>query len=61
MIFCKIFLMFHAISFLIFGVSTGGEETRWLGGSFFMDYRNKADRVGSGFKVCAEELAGWVI
>ena len=30
-------------------------ETRWLGGSFLMVYRNKAGRLGSGFiSVCLE-------
>jgi len=56
-----IYSTFHKISYYKFGVFTGGEETRGLGGSFLMDCRNKANRVGSGFKVRAEELAGWVI
>ena len=30
-------------------------ETRWLGGSFLMVYRNNAGRLGSGFiSVCLE-------
>jgi len=33
----------------------GGVETRWLGGSFFMVYRNNAGRLCSGFiSVCLE-------
>jgi len=33
---------------------TGG-ETRWLGGSFLMVYRNNAGRLGSGFiSACLE-------
>jgi len=36
-------------------VSTGSEETRWLGGSFLMVYRNNAGRLGSSFiSVCLE-------
>jgi len=50
-----IFLMIHRISYLKIRVSTGGVETRWLGGSFLMIYRNNAGRLGSGFiSVCLE-------
>ena len=35
-------------------------ETRWLGGSFFMVYRNNAGRLGSGLHQCVlrNSLAG---
>jgi hypothetical protein len=33
----------------------GSVETRWLGGSFLMVYKNNAGRLGSGFiSVCLE-------
>jgi len=36
-------------------VSTGSVETRWLGGSFLVVYRNNAGRLGSCFiSVCLE-------
>ena len=55
MIFCMIFLMICIISCYKVRVSTGVIETRWLGGSFLMVYRNNAGRLGSGFiSVCLE-------
>jgi len=45
----------HKISYYKVRVSTGGVQTRWLGGSFIMVYRNNAGRLGSGFiSVCLE-------
>ena len=41
--------MIHKISCYKVRVSTGVVETRWLGGSFLMVYRNNAGRLGSGF------------
>jgi len=53
MIFPVIFLMIHKISCYKVKVSTGGAETRCLGGRFLMVYRTKAGRLGSGFiNVC---------
>ena len=49
MIFSVIFLMIHKISCYKVKVSTGGAETRCLGGRFLMVYRNNAGRLGSGF------------
>jgi len=50
-----IFLTIHKISYYKVRVSTGRVETRWLGGSFLMVYRNNAGRLGSGFiRVCSE-------
>jgi len=50
-----IFLMIPKISYYKVGVSTGGVETRWLGGSFLMVDRNNAGRLGAGFiSVCLE-------
>jgi len=55
MIFCMIFLTIHKISDYKVRVSTGNVETRWLGGSFLMVYRNNTGRLGSGFiSVCLE-------
>jgi len=55
MIFFMIFLTIHKISYYKVRVSTGSVETRWLGGSFLMVYRNNAGRLGSGFNsVCLE-------
>jgi len=53
--FLMIFFMIHKISCYKVRVSTGVVETRWLGGSFLMIYRNNAGRLGSGFiSVCLE-------
>ena len=50
-----IFLTIHKISFFKVRVSMGSVETRWLGSSFFMVYRNNAGRLDSGFiSVCLE-------
>jgi len=50
-----IFLTIHKISYSKDTVSTGSVETRWLGGSFLMVYRNNAGRLCSGFiSVCLE-------
>ena len=50
-----IFLTIHKISYYKVRVSTGIVETRWLGGSFLMFYRNNASRLGSSFiSVCSE-------
>ena len=46
-----IFLTIHKISYYKVRVSTGSVETRWLGGSFLMVYRNNAGRLGT---VCFE-------
>ena len=61
MIFYMIFLTIHKISYYKDRVDiksptiTGGVETRWLGGSFLMVYRNNVGRLGSGFiSVCLE-------
>jgi len=55
MIFFMIFLTIHKISYYKARVFTGSVETRWLGGSFSMVYRNNAGRLGSGFiSVCLE-------
>jgi len=55
MIFSMTFLTIHKISYYKVRVSTGSVETRWLGDSFLMVYRNNAGRLGSGFKsVCLE-------
>jgi len=55
MIFFMIFLIIHKISCYKARVSTGSVETRWLGGTFLMVYRNNAGRLGSGFiSVCLE-------
>jgi len=55
MIFCTILLTIYKIFYYKVRVSTGSVETRWLGGSFGMVYRNNADRLGSGFiSVCLE-------
>ena len=54
-IFCMIFLTIHKISCYKERVSMGVVETRWLGDSFLMVYRNNAGRLGSGFiSVCLE-------
>ena len=54
MIFFMIFSTIHKISEYKVRLSTGSErETRWLGGSFLIVYRNNAGRLGSGFiSVC---------
>jgi len=44
-----IFFTIHKISYYKVRVSTGSVETRWLGGSFLMVYRNNAGRLVSGF------------
>jgi len=50
-----IFLTIHKISYYKVGVSTGSVETRWMGGSFLMVYRNNTGRLGSGLiNVCLE-------
>ena len=55
MIFSAIFITIHKISYCKVRNSTGSVETRWLGGSFLMVYRNNAGRLGSGFiSVCLE-------
>jgi len=55
MIFWMIFLTIPKISWYQVTVSTGSVETRCLGGSFLMVYRNNTDRLGSGFiSVCLE-------
>jgi len=55
MIFFMIFLTIHKISYYKVRVSMGSVETRWLGGSFLMVYRNNTGRLGSGFiSVCLE-------
>jgi len=57
MIFVKNFSTIHIISYYKVRVSTGSVETRCLGGSFLMIYRNNADNLGSGFislSVCLE-------
>jgi len=55
MIFSMIFFTIHKISDCTVRVSTGSVETRWLGGSFLMVYRNNAGRLDSGFiSVCLE-------
>jgi len=47
--------MIHIISSYKVSVSMGVVETRWLGGSFLMVYRNNAGRLGSVFiSVCLE-------
>jgi len=57
MILSMIFLMIPKILYYKIKVSTGSVETRWLGGSFLMVYRNNDGRLGSGFiSVCS--LAG---
>ena len=43
------FYTIHEISYYKVRLSTGSVETRWLGGSFEMVYRNNADRLGSDF------------
>jgi len=48
-----IFSTIHKISYYKVRVSTMCVETRWLGGSSLMVYRNNAGRLGSGFiSVC---------
>jgi len=55
MSFSLIFLTIHKISDYKVRVSTGSVETRWVGGSFVMVYRNNAGRLASGFiSVCLE-------
>jgi len=55
MISSMIYLTIHKISYYRDRVSTGSVETRWLGGSFFMVYRDNTGRLGSGFiSVCLE-------
>ena len=49
MIFSMIFWTIHKISHYKVRVSAWSVETRWLGGSFWMVYRNNAGRLGSGF------------
>jgi len=50
-----IFLTIHKISYYKVRVCMGSLETRWLGGSFLMVYRNNAGRLGSSFiSVCLE-------
>jgi len=50
-----IFLTIHKISYYKVRVSTGSVETRWMGGSFSMVYRNNTGRLGSGLiSVCLE-------
>ena len=45
----------HKISYYKVRVSTGGVQTRWLGGSVLMVYTNNAVRLVSGFiSVCLE-------
>ena len=47
--------MIHNISYYKVRVSTGGVETRWMGGIFLMVYRYNAGRLGSRFiSVCLE-------
>jgi len=54
-IFSMSFLTIHKIFYHKVRVSTGSVETRWLGGSFLMVYRNNTGRLGSGFiSVCLE-------
>jgi len=55
MTFFMIFLTIHKISYYKVRVSTGSVETRWLGGSFLMVYRNKTGRLGSGFIIVCWE------
>ena len=43
------FLTIQEIFYYRVRVSTGSVETRWLGGTFLMVYRNNAGRLGSGF------------
>jgi len=55
-------LRFSLRKFLTIHKISRSVETRWLGGSFLMVYRNNAGRLGSGFiSVCLSKLAGWVI
>ena len=50
-----ILITIHKISYYKVRVSTGSLETRWLGDSFLMVYRNITGRLGSGFiSVCLE-------
>ena len=55
MVFSMIFLTIHKISYDKIRISTESVETRWLGGSVLMVYRNNAGKLGSGFiSVCLE-------
>jgi len=55
MIFSMIFLRIHKISYYKVRVCMGSLETRWLGGSFWMVYKNNAGRLGSRYiTVCLE-------
>jgi len=55
LIFFMIVFTIHKISYYKVRASMGSVETRWLGGSFLMVYRNNAGRLGSGFiSVCLE-------
>jgi len=55
MISFMIFFTIRKISYYKARVTTGFVETRWLGDSFLMVYRNNDGRLGSGFiSVCLE-------
>jgi len=55
MISFMIFFTIYKISYYKVAVSTGSIETRWLGGSFVMVYRNNAGLLGTGFiSACLE-------
>ena len=54
-----IFSTIHKISYYKVKVSMGSVETRWLGDSFLMVYKNNAGRLGSGFiSVCLTRWLG---